>query len=73
VPIAKFPLGAHLEGDRTEWHTVKAWRALAETARELKKGQLANVNGYVDYEIRRSGDGKSRRERIIRAAAIVPK
>jgi hypothetical protein len=73
VPVARFPLGVHLEGDRTEWHTVKAWRALAEKARELKRGQLASVNGYLDYEVRRGADGKARRERIIRAAAILPK
>jgi hypothetical protein len=73
VAIAKFPLGVHFEDGSTQWHTIKAWRALAEKAMELEKGQLASVNGYVDYEVRRGEDGKPRRERIIRAAAIRPK
>src|SRR5205823_11642199 len=43
VAIAKFPLGVHFEDGSTQWHTIKAWRALAEKARELDKGQLASV------------------------------
>jgi hypothetical protein len=73
VSIAKFPLGVHLDDGHTDWHTVKAWRTLAEKARALEKGQYASVHGYVDEEIRRGDDGKARRERIIRAAAIIPK
>jgi len=73
VAIAKFPLGVHFEDGSTQWHTIKAWRALAEKARELDKGQLASVNGYIDYETRRGDDGKIRREKMVRAAMISPK
>jgi hypothetical protein len=73
VAIAKFPLAIHFEDGHTDWHTVKAWRALAGKVRSLEKGQLVSVRGYLDYEVRRSDDGKARRERIVRAAAIIPK
>jgi hypothetical protein len=73
VAITKFPLGVHFEDGSTQWHTIKAWRALAERARELNKGQLASVNGYIDYETRKCEDGKIKREKIVRAAMISPK
>ena len=73
MPIAKFPLGVHFDDGHTDWHAVKAWRARTFSARALEKGQLASVHGYVDQEIRRGEDGKIRRQRIIRAAAILPK
>jgi single-stranded DNA-binding protein len=63
-----------MEDDTTKWHTVKAWRALAEKARDqLSKGQLAEVRGYADEEKHKGKDGVERVQQIIRAAAIIPK
>lgn len=47
--------------DRTEWHTVVAWRTLAERAENsLKKGSLVYVEGKLSTRKWQDSEGKDR-------------
>ncbi len=47
--------------DRTEWHTIIAWRFLAERAeKSLKKGSLAYIEGKLTTRKWQDADGKDR-------------
>ncbi|MBK8347537.1 MAG: single-stranded DNA-binding protein [Saprospiraceae bacterium] len=45
----------------TEWHNIVVWRGLAERAeRELKKGQLAYIEGKITHRKYQDKDGTDR-------------
>jgi single-strand DNA-binding protein len=47
--------------DKTEWHTVKAWRQLAERAeRSIKKGTLLYVEGKLSTRKWQDKEGNDR-------------
>lgn len=47
--------------DRTEWHTVIAWRYLAERAeKSMKKGSLVYIEGKLTTRKWQDSDGKDR-------------
>lgn len=47
--------------DRTEWHTVIAWRFLAERAeKSMKKGSLVYIEGKLTTRKWQDSDGKDR-------------
>ena len=49
--------------ERTEWHTIVAWRKLAEIAGEyLKKGRLVYVEGKIQSREWEGKDGIKRRQ-----------
>jgi single-strand DNA-binding protein len=73
VLIAKFPLAEHVsspEGGEevTNWHTVVAFKALAQkVSEEIKKGDAVKVVGYLSERVYA---GKSRTE--INAVVVKP-
>jgi single-strand DNA-binding protein len=49
--------------ERTEWHTIVAWRKLAEIAGEyLKKGRLVYIEGKIQSREWEGKDGIKRRQ-----------
>ena len=69
--VARFPLATTERGytgrdgkqipDRTEWHNIVVWRGLAERAeRELKKGNLAYIEGKITHRKYTDKDGVER-------------
>lgn len=48
--------------ERTEWHTIIAWRRLGEIARDyLKKGRLVYIEGRIQTREYETRDGAKRR------------
>ncbi|HOP85063.1 MAG TPA: single-stranded DNA-binding protein [Syntrophorhabdaceae bacterium] len=48
--------------ERTEWHTIIAWRRLGEIARDyLKKGRLVYIEGRIQSREYETKDGTKRR------------
>ncbi|MHB8109425.1 MAG: single-stranded DNA-binding protein [Syntrophorhabdaceae bacterium] len=59
--------------EKTEWHTIKAWRYLAEKAAEkLKKGSLVYVEGKIESREYEGKDGIKRRIYEIVASDLKP-
>lgn len=47
--------------DQTEWHTVVAWRAMAEKAEStLKKGAMVYIEGKLSHRTWKDQDGNDR-------------
>lgn len=46
--------------DRTEWHSVIAWRTLAERAEQIKKGTLLYIEGKLTTRKWQDKDGNDR-------------
>lgn len=58
--------------EKTEWHTVKAWRYLAEKAAKLKKGNLVYVEGKIQSREYEGRDGVKRKLIDIVASDVKP-
>lgn len=67
VKVAKFSLATteSYKDDKgqihsnTEWHTILAWRGLADLAEKyLSKGSLVHVEGKIKYRFYEDKDGK---------------
>lgn len=72
VAVAQFSLATTVKGyttqsgglvpDRTEWHSLVAWRGLADTIEKyVKKGDKLYVEGELRYREYESKDGIKRR------------
>ena len=70
TPVATFTMATSetfkdrsgVKQERTEWHTIVAWRKLAEIAGEfLKKGRLVYVEGKIQSREWEGKDGIKRR------------
>jgi single-stranded DNA-binding protein len=58
----------------TDWHTVVAWGALAEQAKDLREGELVHIEGRLQtrsWEDRAQAEIKHYRTEIV-ASAIRP-
>ncbi len=79
--IATFPLAtAHRRSgagggvpERTEWHRVVAWDALAEQAgRRVRKGERVFVEGSLDYRSWEDRSGRRHHVTEVVAAQLIP-
>ena len=70
TPVATFTMATSetfkdrsgVKQERTEWHTIVAWRKLAEIAGEyLKKGRLVYIEGKIQSREWEGKDGIKRR------------
>lgn len=74
--VARFPLGVRDEQDleKTIWHTVLAFKQRAEQVRDqLKKGDAAEVIGYLHTREILRRDGSSRTIQEVYATVVKPR
>lgn len=69
-PVANLRLAVYAGPNKTEWVPVVAWEKQAETARDLKKGQLVFVEGTLQTRSYQK-DGETRYITEIRAQKVL--
>jgi hypothetical protein len=70
--VSTFPLGEHPDAETTIWHSIVAFKKLAQRLQEhpLKNGQEVEVVGYVHERTGRTREGKEKVKVEVHAAAI---